>query len=105
MRALALLFTLHFGDEHSGGDRWFAPDKAKHFFMAAFIQSASFSALRSTGLHWNGSIAGASAVTALVGIGKEVHDTRTGGDASIKDLTWDAGGAAGASVLLHQTAR
>jgi uncharacterized protein YfiM (DUF2279 family) len=105
MRALALLISLHFGDEHPGGDRWFAPDKAKHFFMAAFVQSASFSALRSTGLKWNGSIAGASAMTAIVGIGKEVHDARTGGDASVKDLAWDAAGGAGASVLLHQTER
>jgi uncharacterized protein YfiM (DUF2279 family) len=105
MRALALLFTLHFGEEHPGGDRWFSPDKAKHFFMAAFVQSASFSALRSTGASWNRSIAGASAVTAIVSIGKEVHDARTGGDASVKDLTWDTGGAVGASVLLRQTAR
>lgn len=105
MRALALLFTLHFGDEHPGGDRWFSPDKAKHFFMAAFVQSASFSALRSTGLRWKGSIAGASAVTAAVSVGKEVHDARTGGDASVKDLIWDVGAAAGATVLLRQTER
>jgi len=105
MRALALLFTLHFGDEHPGGDRWFSPDKAKHFFMAAFVQSASFSALRSTGVRWNGSIAGATAITTIVGVGKEVHDGRTGGDASAKDLIWDAAGAAGVTVLLHQTER
>jgi uncharacterized protein YfiM (DUF2279 family) len=105
MRTLALLFTLHFGDEHPGGDRWFSPDKAKHFFMAAFVQSTSFSALRSTRLSWNGSLAGASAVTAAVSIGKEVHDARTGGDASFKDLMWDAGGAVGATVLLRHTQR
>jgi uncharacterized protein YfiM (DUF2279 family) len=105
MRAFALLFTMHFGGEHPGGDRWFAPDKAKHFFMAAFVQSASFSALRSTGVRWNGSIAGATAATAIVSIGKEARDARTGGEASVKDLVWDAGGAAGATVLLHQTGR
>ena len=105
MRTLALLFTLHFGDEHPGGDRWFSPDKAKHFFMAAFVQSASFSAIRSTRVRWNGAIAGASAVTAAVSLGKEVYDARTGGDASVKDLVWDAGGAAGATVLLRQTER
>lgn len=105
MRALALLFTLHFGDEHPGGDRWFSRDKAKHFFMAAFVQSGSFSALRSTGLRWNSSIAGASATTAIVSIGKEVYDARTGGDASAKDLAWDAVGAAGATALLRRTER
>lgn len=105
MRVLALLFTLHFGDEHPGGDRWFSADKAKHFFTAAFVQSASFSALRSTGVRWTGSIAAASAVTGAVSIGKEVYDARSGGDASVKDLLWDAGGAAGVSVLLHHTER
>jgi len=105
MRVLALLFTLHFGDEHPGGDRWFSADKAKHFFTAAFVQSASFSALRSTGVRWTGSIAGASAVTAAVSIGKEIHDARVGGDASVKDLAWDAAGAAGVSALLHHTER
>jgi len=107
MRALALLFTLHVGGEHSGGDRWFAADKAKHFFMAAFVQSASFSALRSTGVRRAGALAGASAVTAAVSIGKEVRDARpgSGSAASVKDLAWDAGGAAGASVLLGQTRR
>jgi hypothetical protein len=44
-------------------------------------------------------------VTAAVSIGKEVHDARSGGDASVKDLIWDAGGAAGASLLLHHTER
>jgi uncharacterized protein YfiM (DUF2279 family) len=105
MRAFALLFALHFGDEHHGGDRWFSADKAKHFFTAAFVQSASFSAFRLAGVNVSGSIAGASALTAAVSIGKEAHDLRTGGDASVKDLVWDAAGAAGASVLLHQTER
>jgi uncharacterized protein YfiM (DUF2279 family) len=103
MRAFALLFALHFGDEHPGGDRWFSADKAKHFFTAAFVQSASFSALRSTGVRWSASITTASAMTAAVSLGKEVYDARTGGDASVKDLVWDAGGAAGVSVLLHRT--
>jgi uncharacterized protein YfiM (DUF2279 family) len=105
MHAFVLLFALHVGDEHPGGDRWFSQDKAKHFFMAAFIQSGSYSALRSTGLHWTGSIAGATAATAILSVGKEIRDARTGGDPSIKDLVWDAAGAAGASVLLHQTGR
>jgi len=49
MRGFLLLFSLHFGDEHPGGDRWFATDKAKHFFTAAFVQSASFGGLRYLG--------------------------------------------------------
>src|SRR5205807_4282953 len=50
MRGFLLVFALHFGPEHPSGDSWFAPDKAKHFFTAAFVQTLSFGALRSTGL-------------------------------------------------------
>ena len=102
MRGLALLFTLHFGDEHSGGDRWLAADKMKHFFMAAFVQSASFSAMRATGMSKSSSLLGATALTAGVSVGKEIHDQRSGGVVSYKDLTWDvAGMAAGAALSQH----
>ena len=102
MRGLVLLFTLHFGDEHPGGDRWLAADKMKHFFVAAFVQSASFSGLRATGMSKSSSLAGATAFTAGVSIGKEIHDRRAGGVFSIKDLTWDGLGiAAGAALSGH----
>jgi len=102
MRGLALLFTLHFGDEHPGGDRWFAADKMKHFFVAAFVQSTSFSGLRAAGISKSSSLAGATALTAGVSIGKEVHDRRGGGAFSVKDLTWDGlGMAAGAALSGH----
>ena len=102
MRGLALLFTLHFGDEHSGGDRWLAADKMKHFFMAAFVESASFSAMRATGMSKSSSLLGATALTAGVSVGKEIHDQRSGGVVSYKDLTWDAAGmAAGAALSQH----
>jgi len=102
MRGLALLFTLHFGDEHPGGDRWFAADKMKHFFVAAFVQSASFSGLRAAGMSKSSSLTGATVLTAGVSIGKEIHDRQTGGVVSFKDLTWDAAGmAAGAALAQH----
>ena len=109
MRALFLVFALHgggssrSGGEHPAGDRWFAADKAKHFFMAAFVQSVSFSAIRAAGVSRGGSLAGASAATAAVSIGKELYDRRSGGTASWKDLTWDAAGLLVASTMLHQT--
>ena len=103
MRGILLLFTLHFGDEHPTGDRWFASDKAKHFFTAAFVQSASFSGLRAVGAGRSWSLAGATAVTSAVSIGKEVFDARSGGFASPKDLTWDVAGMIAASVALRRT--
>lgn len=105
MRGLALMFALHFGQEHPSGDRWFAADKAKHFFTAALVQSMSFSALRTVGVSRTGSLIGASVLTGAVSVGKELYDRRTGGDASLKDLTWDAAGMAAASLLLAHTER
>ncbi len=84
-------------------DSWFAPDKAKHFFTAAFVQTASFGGLRAMGASHRASLAGATAVTAAVSIGKELYDRQFGGDPSWKDLAWDAAGLLVASAMLHQT--
>jgi uncharacterized protein YfiM (DUF2279 family) len=102
IRMLALVVSMHWGDEHPGGDRWFSPDKAKHFFLAAFVQSAAYSSLRTVGLNSDASLGGASAVSATLSIGKELRDRRQGGGISAKDLVWDAAGIAGASVLLRR---
>jgi uncharacterized protein YfiM (DUF2279 family) len=105
MRGLALIFTLHFGQEHPGGDRWLSADKAKHFFTAALAQTMSFSAFRAVGLSRRGALVGATLVTGALSVGKEVYDQRTGGDPSLKDLSWDAAGMAAASALLAHTER
>lgn len=103
MRGLALLFSLHFGQDHTAGDRWFAADKAKHFFTAALAQSISFSALRAVGMSRNGALVGATVATGAVSVGKELYDRKSGGDPSLKDLTWDVAGMAAASALLVHT--
>ena len=105
MRGFLLVFSLHFSDEHRGGDRWFSADKAKHFFTAAFVQSMSYGSLRYLGASPSSSLVGASVIGAGVSIGKEVSDSRSGGNASGKDLTWDAAGMIAASALLHRTGR
>ena len=102
MRGLMLVFTLHRGDL-AGGDRWFAADKVKHFFMAAFVESGSFSALRLTGMRRTPALNTAIGVAGGISVGKEVYDRVVGGDPSLKDLTWDAAGIAAAGVALHQT--
>jgi uncharacterized protein YfiM (DUF2279 family) len=103
MRGILLVFTLHFGEEHPQGDRWFSSDKAKHFFAAAFVQSASFGGLRVIGASRSWSLAGATVVASGVSIGKEVFDARSGGTASAKDLTWDLAGMIAASAALRRT--
>lgn len=104
MPTIALLLTLHFGSAASG-DRWIAPDKARHFFTSAFLQSLSYSALRSARVGKTGALIGATAVTATVGIGKEVYDARFGGDPSVRDLTADGAGILAASLILAHTQR
>ncbi len=103
MRALFLVFSLHLGQEHARGDAWFSADKAKHFFTAALVESASFGGLRSVGVGKHDALIGATAVGVTISIGKEVNDGRTGGDVSPKDLAWDGAGITAMYALLRQT--
>ena len=103
MHRLWLVFTLT--APPSGGDPWFAGDKLQHFFSSAFVQSISYASLRTTGLSHGTALAAASATTAVIGVGKEVHDRNAKGDFSLRDLTWDAAGAGAATVLLVRTRR
>ncbi len=98
--ALLLVLSLSTGRP---ADAWWGPDKVKHFFVSAFVQSVSYSALRLTRLDHGPSLAGATLVTATVGVGREVHDRRTKGLFSVPDLAWDAAGAGAASVMLSRT--
>src|ERR671922_2510544 len=81
---------------------WIGPDKVKHFFLSAFVQSASYSAFRLGGVDHDGALIAAGATTVAVGVGKEVRDSRVGRRFDVGDLMWDlAGGAAAAAVLEH----
>ena len=86
-------------------DHWFGSDKVKHFFIAAFTQSVTYSALQAARVRHGPALASASAVTAAVSVAKELHDRRTTGLFSVRDLVWDAAGAGVASVLLHNAVR
>lgn len=108
MRALVLVLSLHLpgggGLMDSGeGDRWLSSDKLKHFFVSAFVQSVSYSVLRTARVQRDDALTASTAATLVVGIGKEVHDDRAGKDFSIRDIAWDAAGAGAAAVLLART--
>ena len=105
MRGLVLVFALHLGQDHPRGDSWFAADKVKHFFTAAFVQSLSFGTLRSAGLSYDASLAGATVASTGVSVGKELSDRASGGVVSFKDLTYDGAGILGATILLRRTER
>jgi uncharacterized protein YfiM (DUF2279 family) len=87
-------------------DSWFSPDKIKHFFMSAFIESVTYSALQAARMNHRPALVSAIGVTMAIGVGREIHDKRTPGNIfSVRDLTWDAVGATAGAVLLSQTRR
>lgn len=98
-----MLLGLHGSSAPPSEDNWFGPDKVKHFFTAAFVQSVSYSAMRGAGAGHRASLLGATAVTAGASVGKEIWDGRTGGTRSARDLVWDAAGAGAATILLQHS--
>jgi putative lipoprotein len=104
MRGLLLVFSLHGTPGAGTADRWSGSDKLQHFFMSAFVQTLSYGSLRGTGMSHGSALAGATAVTATVGVGKELRDRRTKGEFSRSDLVWDAAGAGTMTLLLARTA-
>jgi putative lipoprotein len=87
-------------------DSWFGIDKIKHFFLSAFIESVSYSALQAAHANHRSAMAGAIGVTAAFGVGREIHDYRNPNNHfSVKDLTWDAVGAGAGAALLSHTIR
>jgi uncharacterized protein YfiM (DUF2279 family) len=105
MRGLLLVFSLGGTPHARPGESWFGPDKVQHFFTSAFVQSMTYGSLRATGVSHGLALAGATATTAAVGVGKEMQDFRVKGAFSVRDLTWDAAGAGAATVLLVKVER
>jgi putative lipoprotein len=83
-------------------DAWFGADKAKHFVVAAAIQSVSYSLWRDRGVRSEPALWRATAVTATASLGKEAFDRSRGRAFSVRDLAWDAGGAGAASIVIIQ---
>jgi uncharacterized protein YfiM (DUF2279 family) len=85
-------------------DSWFGIDKIKHFFISAFIESVSYSALQAAGVQRKSAHTGAIGVSAAFGVARELHDKRAPGNRfSYKDLTWDALGITAGAVMLRHT--
>ena len=85
-------------------DSWFGIDKIKHFFISAFIESVSYSALQAAKVNRRPALAGAIGVSAALGVARELHDKRTPGNHfSYRDLTWDALGIGAGAVMLKRT--
>jgi len=74
-------------------DAWLGRDKLRHFGASTAIQIIGYGSLRLMGASRGSSTVGATMVTAAAGIAKELHDSRCGGRASMRDLVWDGAGA------------
>jgi putative lipoprotein len=75
-------------------DPWLGRDKALHFGASATIAGGGYGV---AALIWDDTgprLAGGGALAAAAGLGKELYDLGGPGDASWRDLAWDAIGAA-----------
>ena len=84
-------------------DPFFGPDKVKHFFIAGFIESMTFAGLEAAGANRSTSRAGGVSAALAASFGREVHDRRTKGHFSIRDLAWDVLGTGAAMLVRNKT--
>jgi uncharacterized protein YfiM (DUF2279 family) len=106
LAGLCLAVNVVFAQTAVTRDSWFGIDKIKHFFIAAFIESVSYSALQAAGANRRAALGGAIGVSAALGVAREVHDRRVPGNRfSYRDLTWDAFGITAGAVMLKRTIR
>lgn len=83
-------------------DRWFAPDKLRHFFLSFGATGVTYAALRAADERAVADWLSPSA-TMLAGLAKEIVDQSRGWGFSLKDLVWDAAGVAVAMIAMRET--
>lgn len=71
------------------GDPWLGEDKARHLFMSFALTTLTFGAARVAGLDAHAAMPVAAGVTVVAGVGKELHDERSGRFFSFRDLAYD----------------
>lgn len=86
-------------------DSFLGLDKPKHFLLSFFVESGSFAVIQAGGGSRRLSLSGASVLTSVFGVAREIHDRRTKGLFSFGDLAWDAMGAGAAALMLRHTYR
>lgn len=84
-------------------DGWFGPDKLKHFFMTAVIQSFAYSAAQAAGAERGDAMRIGLAAAGVAAVGREVYDARVKQRFSIPDLVWGGGGSLAATAMLRHT--
>ena len=80
-------------------------DKVKHFFIAGFVESMTFASLQAAGASRSPARSAAISATAIVSVAREIHDRKTKGLFSVRDLVWDTIGATAGILLINKTQR
>lgn len=70
-------------------DPWLGQDKAQHLFMSFALTDMAFGLARAAGMDARVAMPVAAGVTLAAGIGKEIHDKRSGRFFSLRDLAFD----------------
>ena len=102
--SLLLAHPLH-AQKPKRADPVFGVDKVKHFFIAGFVESMSFAGMQAAGSNRSTARISALGATAIVSVGREIHDKKKKGLFSVRDLAWDAIGASAALLVLNKTQR
>ena len=82
-------------------DAWLAEDKLRHFALSFAATEMAYGGAR-LGLDHEQAVPAAAAAAFVLGLAKEVRDTRGGGAFSLKDLTWDLAGVALGVALVRK---
>ena len=90
-------------DRAKTADPVFGVDKVKHFFVVGFVESMTFAGLQAAGSNRGTAKAGGITAAAVVSFGREIHDKKTKGLFSVRDLVWDAIGASAALLVINKT--
>ena len=78
----------------SDADPWFGHDKALHFSASAVIAAGGYGVARAAFDDRRPCLLFGGGLALAAGAGKELYDLSGHGDASLRDLTWDAIGTA-----------
>lgn len=84
---------------HAAGDDWFGRDKALHFTASAALAGVGYGVGAAVDDRTSVRLGIGAGLALGAGLGKELYDLSGRGDASWRDLTWDAIGTVTGLVI------
>ena len=80
-------------------DPWFGRDKVMHLSVSFALAGTSYATAAGVSKRTGVRLLSGAGVALSAGIAKELYDRSSGGDASWRDLTWDAIGTATGTLV------